>query len=88
MKKKPDKLSQEVSMALAAGMSYGKWKAKQPVGSLLESILSQPQSLKKRRSVRGAERLSHLTTEGKSIVSTIAKGMQKLIDGENEEKRT
>ena len=29
MKKKPDKLSQEVSMALAAGMSYGKWKAMQ-----------------------------------------------------------
>lgn len=28
-KKKPDKLSQEVSMALAAGMSYGKWKAMQ-----------------------------------------------------------
>lgn len=29
-KKQPDKLSQEVSMALAAGMSYGKWKALQP----------------------------------------------------------
>lgn len=28
---KPDKLSQEVSMAIAAGMSYGKWKASQPV---------------------------------------------------------
>ncbi len=31
-KRKPDKLSQEVAMALAAGMSYGKWKAmQQPV---------------------------------------------------------
>jgi hypothetical protein len=28
-KKKPDKLAQEVSMAIAAGMSYGKWKAMQ-----------------------------------------------------------
>jgi hypothetical protein len=29
-KKKPmDKLSQEVAQALACGMSYGKWKAKQ-----------------------------------------------------------
>lgn len=28
-KKKMDKLSQEVAMALAAGMSYGKWKAMQ-----------------------------------------------------------
>lgn len=27
--KKPDKLSQEASAALAAGMSYGKWKAMQ-----------------------------------------------------------
>lgn len=32
MKKKnaPDKLAQEVRQALAAGMSYGKWKALQP----------------------------------------------------------
>ena len=30
-KKAPDKLAQEVSQALAAGMSYGKWKATQPV---------------------------------------------------------
>ena len=30
-KKEPDKLAQEVSQALAAGMSYGKWKALQPV---------------------------------------------------------
>ena len=28
-KKEMDKLSQEVSMALASGMSYGKWKALQ-----------------------------------------------------------
>jgi len=28
-RKEPDKLSQEVSKALAAGMSYGKWKAMQ-----------------------------------------------------------
>lgn len=28
---KVDKLSQEVSMAIASGMSYGKWKAMQPV---------------------------------------------------------
>lgn len=28
-KKKMDKLSQEVAQALACGMSYGKWKAKQ-----------------------------------------------------------
>lgn len=27
--KQPDRLSQEVSLALAAGMSYGKWKAMQ-----------------------------------------------------------
>jgi hypothetical protein len=26
-----DKLAQEVTTALAAGMSYGKWKAKQPI---------------------------------------------------------
>lgn len=26
----PDKLAQEVAQALAAGMSYGKWKALQP----------------------------------------------------------
>lgn len=29
--KKPDKLTQENAQALAAGMSYGKWKALQPV---------------------------------------------------------
>lgn len=29
-KKQMDKLSQEVSQELAAGMSYGKWKAMQP----------------------------------------------------------
>lgn len=29
MAKKPDKLSQDVSKALAANMSYGKWKAMQ-----------------------------------------------------------
>lgn len=29
-KKEPDKLAQEVSQAIAAGMSYGKWKAMQP----------------------------------------------------------
>lgn len=29
--KKPDKLTQENAQALAAGMSYGKWKAMQPV---------------------------------------------------------
>ncbi len=29
-KKKPDKLAQDVSKAIAAGMSYGKWKAMQP----------------------------------------------------------
>ena len=29
MRTKPDKLSHEVNMALAAGMSYGKWKAMQ-----------------------------------------------------------
>lgn len=28
-KKEPDKLTQENAMALAAGMSYGKWKALQ-----------------------------------------------------------
>lgn len=27
----PDKLGQEVSKAIAAGMSYGKWKAMQPI---------------------------------------------------------
>lgn len=30
-KKKPDKLSQDAAAALAAGMSYGRWKAMQPV---------------------------------------------------------
>lgn len=30
-KNEPDKLSRENSQALAAGMSYGKWKAMQPV---------------------------------------------------------
>ena len=29
-KNEPDKLAQEVSQAIAAGMSYGKWKAMQP----------------------------------------------------------
>ncbi len=29
-RKKPDKLAQDVSKAIAAGMSYGKWKAMQP----------------------------------------------------------
>lgn len=29
--KKPDKLAQDAAAALAAGMSYGKWKALQPV---------------------------------------------------------
>ena len=29
--KKPDKLTRENAQALAAGMSYGKWKALQPV---------------------------------------------------------
>ena len=29
-KRKPDRLSVEVAQALAAGMSYGKWKAMQP----------------------------------------------------------
>ena len=29
-KKEPDRLSRESSAALAAGMSYGKWKALQP----------------------------------------------------------
>ena len=29
-KNKPDKLAQEAAQALAAGMSYGKWKALQP----------------------------------------------------------
>lgn len=28
-RKKPDKLAQDVSKAIAAGMSYGKWKAMQ-----------------------------------------------------------
>lgn len=28
---KPDKLAQEVSQAIAEGMSYGKWKARQPI---------------------------------------------------------
>lgn len=30
-KNEPDKLAQEVSQAIAAGMSYGKWKAMQPI---------------------------------------------------------
>jgi hypothetical protein len=30
-KNRPDKLAQEVSQAIAAGLSYGKWKALQPV---------------------------------------------------------
>lgn len=30
-KNKPDKLARENAQALAAGMSYGKWKALQPV---------------------------------------------------------
>ena len=29
-KKEPDKLGQEVRQAIAAGMSYGQWKALQP----------------------------------------------------------
>ena len=30
-KNQPDKLARENAMALAAGMSYGKWKAMQPI---------------------------------------------------------
>jgi hypothetical protein len=30
---KPDKLAQDVSKAIAAGMSYGKWKALQPIAT-------------------------------------------------------
>ena len=30
-KNKPDKLARENAQAIAAGMSYGKWKAMQPV---------------------------------------------------------
>ena len=33
-KNEPDKLAQEVRQALAAGMSYGKWKALQPRADL------------------------------------------------------
>lgn len=38
--KKPDKLTQENAQALAAGMSYGKWKALHPVS--VEEKLSKP----------------------------------------------
>ena len=38
-KKEPDKLAQEVHQALAAGMSYGKWKAMQ------EPVKIEPKNL-------------------------------------------
>lgn len=56
-KKKPDKLSQDVAKALAAGMSYGKWKAmQQPVETekgLPEGWKICPQCGKKFRSSQG-----------------------------------
>ena len=45
-RKKIDKLSQEVSMALAAGMSYGKWKAMQPVKDVSEKAVAVPKNMK------------------------------------------
>ena len=43
-KNKPDKLSQEVAQALAAGMSYGKWKAMQPIET---NMSKKPDDMKK-----------------------------------------
>jgi hypothetical protein len=37
-RKKPDTLAQEVAMALAAGMSYGKWKALQAIVTVQKEL--------------------------------------------------
>ena len=37
-KNKPDKLAWEVSQAIAAGMSYGKWKALQPIVTTADKL--------------------------------------------------
>lgn len=34
----PDKLAQDAAAALAAGMSYGKWKATQPVVAVKKNL--------------------------------------------------
>lgn len=56
-KKKPDKLSQDAAKALAAGMSYGKWKAmQQPVSTengIPEGWKACPQCGKPFRPTRG-----------------------------------
>lgn len=41
MAKKYDKLAQEVAQALACNMSYGKWKAKQPVAKVEEKPIPE-----------------------------------------------
>lgn len=38
VRKKPDKLAQDVSKAIAAGMSYGRWKAMQQPVAVEKSI--------------------------------------------------
>ncbi len=38
-KNKPDKLAREAAQALAANMSYGKWKALQPVVAVDPNVL-------------------------------------------------
>ena len=37
-KNKPDKLAQDVSQAIAAGMSYGRWKAMQPIATTASKL--------------------------------------------------
>lgn len=44
-KKLPDKLSVEASKALAAGMSYGKWKALQQNPSIPKSEVFDPEKM-------------------------------------------
>lgn len=47
MKKKPDKLAQDVAAAMAAGMSYGKWKALQGIPARAETVKGMPEGWKK-----------------------------------------
>lgn len=46
-KKEPDKLAQDAAAALAAGMSYGKWKAMQDKPVVIEKKADELEPVKK-----------------------------------------
>lgn len=68
--KQPDRLSQEVSLALAEGMSYGKWKAMQNAKVSRKSQISLTAGLY----ANGAERhLSQRQEDRKSFARHTAR---------------